>query len=206
MAGDNGGGVASRADAVMLDKGVDAAGFEAPVPGYADFHNRGIAVDAADVDAVGGAEIPEAVGDEVAFVHFHCAGDVRPVPEYDVCAEVDAKMCEFPRISPVFTEISLGSVWQMRHFRSFGPAVERHDEDVAGILYRIQHLFDGFPVRVVEGMGIVSEGTEAEPFPSDRLQGISAGRQTGIADSRAVEQSHSGFHAFRAEIPRMVIG
>ena len=69
----------------------------------------GIAEGACDADACGGAEIAEAVGDEVSFVDFHGAGHMRPVAEDDVGSEVDAVVGKVARRAAVFVEVDLGA-------------------------------------------------------------------------------------------------
>ena len=86
--------VVAGPDALLLDEGVDFALEKTALAAELHLDDGGVAGDAGEAHAVGGAEVAEAVGDEMALVDLDGADDVWAVAIDHVGAVVDAVVCE----------------------------------------------------------------------------------------------------------------
>ena len=132
LAGHSVGVVRPWADAFLLNERVDLSVDEVAVLTIdADGYNWGVGADAGEAHAVGGAEVAEAVGYEMSFIHFDGTCHVRPVPVDHIGSVFHAEMCELSQRSAVFAQEHLCAIGQVRLTAAFCSAVEGNDEDVA---------------------------------------------------------------------------
>ena len=166
-----------------------------------------IAADAGDADACGGAEVAEAVGDEVAFIDLHGAADMRAVSIDEVGTVVDAEVREGAQVAAVFAEELLGALGQVYLILAFGTAVEGDDEDVAGVAQVAQDGAHLGSVLMAVGVAVVAEGTKAISDVAALDEGRAAEFfHAGIADADGIEDRHGFLDPFGAEVLAVVVG
>ena len=110
--------------AVLLDEGVNLSVHKGAVRKDADSNHRGIAADAGYVNAVGSAEVSQAIGNESAFVHFHTAGYMGTMSINHISTMVDAEMGEITQIAAVFSKIGLGPAREVALVTAFCASME----------------------------------------------------------------------------------
>ena len=80
---------------------------------HIDHYHGGIARDTRHIETRRSTEISQAIGNETAFVTFHCTTDMRTMSEDHVGTFVDTEVGEFAQIAPILTIIRLPSNRQM---------------------------------------------------------------------------------------------
>ena len=199
-------GIRERARTRCLDERVDAAFHKAAVAADAGHEHGRIAREARHVDAVGRAEIAEAVGDQVAFVAFYGPDDVGAVAEHDVGAQVDAVVGEDTQVAAVFAQIGLGAVRQVRVLRALGPAVEVDHEDVALRAERGHDPRHRRSIGMLERVGVLPEGADAVADAILLHDDALAVGQAAVGDALLLEDFTGAFAPVRAEVVGVVVG
>ena len=190
-----------------LFEGMDATVDKYAVAVEADGDNRGIATDARDVDTRGCAEVPEAVGDEVPLVDFYGAADMRAVSIDEVGAVVDTEVRERAQRATVLLKKNLCALRQMGLVASFGAAVERDNEDVAGVAQRADDGKRLGGVLMTIGVTVVTESTESIDDAVALYESCLAELlDAGIAYADTVKERLGFFHPFGAEVVAVVVG
>ena len=205
--------VETRPDGWLLNEGVDLALQETPFA--IDFHlEEGcIAGDALQADALGRAEIAEAIGDELVVVELDATRHVGTVAVDDVGAEVDAPVGKLAERPAVLAQEQFLALRQVGGFGSFGSSVEAHHEDVYLRAQLAEDAHDVGGVGVSDGVGVVAEGAEAY-FDAPRIT-ILGNLHDGVflpsgnacaADAQGVELLLGGDDALEAEVVGVIVG
>ena len=209
LLGDAMGAVTTGTNTFLLDERVDAAAEETALAVGLYLNDGGIAGDALEVHAVGGAEVAEAVGNEASLVDLGGADDVWAVAIDDVGTVVDAEMGEPAQVAALLVEENLHRVGQVAAGGTLGTAVERDDDDVGATDEVVDDAADGshLAVCVHQGVGVMPEG--AEPY----LQSLAlndgclyAPLQSGILDALLLQDVLGRDDALLAEVVGVVVG
>ena len=152
--------VDARPRRTQLDRRDDAAFDEFPVAVQRYGQDRCNALDACDADAVVRGEIAEAVRDQAIPVALHCAHDVRAVADDEIGARVDHASCEPDDVAARLAVVLLLGEWHVRRTGALGPAVERDDDDVEGVVERGDPRER--PVVVEQHVGVLRHGVVEE--------------------------------------------
>ena len=193
--------------ALLLDEGVDATLEETTLTVGLHLDDGGVAGDACEVHAVGRAEVAKTIDNETTVIDLDGTHYVGTVTINDVGTVVDTVVSQFAQRATVLAKESLSAVGQMVLGAPLGTAVERDDDDVRLLLEVVQNATDGVEVGVLQCVGIVAEGAEADA-ESLTLDdgGLGASLNAGKLDAFLAEHALSTEDALLAEVVGVVVG
>ena len=195
------------ADALMLDKGVDFPFHKTPVAGELEFQQRGIGQHAGEAHAIGCAEVPQTVSDEMLLVKFHRPHHVGAVAENDIRPRIDAEMRKLAQRATVFFAEHFRAIRQAVLAASFRASMERYYHDVAAVDQFGDDFTRSPQVLMAHGISVVAKGAQPKAH-AVTLHHHTVGKAlyACVSDTLAVQTIHGALHPRFTKVESVIVG